>query len=158
MACHVTKLNNINKLPTIQKLIILVNSNLKAFQTVDCTCTILSISDKSRFTSTHIWSTCIITRGLLVASARACAAFINIYRKIRKKEIKKMNQISAKDISILVSIKEPWDPGSPQKPQFLRNCKYKCFSGGTFQLRYYFWTLLAATLLSIQHMNCCYMH
>ena len=122
MACHVTKLNNINKLPTIQKLIILVNSNLKVFQTVYCTCTILSISDKSRFTSTHIWSTCIITRSLLVASARACAAFINIYRKIRKKEIKNMNKISAKDISILVSIKEPWDPGSTQKPQFLWSC------------------------------------
>ena len=127
MACHVTKLYNINKLQTIQKLIILVNSNLKAFQTVDCTCTILSISDKSRFTSTHIWSTCIITRSLLVASARACAAFINIYRKIRKKEIKKMNKISAKEkkISILVSIKEPWDPGSSQKPEFLRSCLLK---------------------------------
>ena len=33
-----------------------------------------------------------------------------------------MNKISAKDISILISIKEPWDPGSPQKPQFLRSC------------------------------------
>ena len=51
-----------------------------------------------------------------MAFARAYAAFINIYRKIRKKEIKKMNKISAKDISILVSIKEPWDPGSSQKP------------------------------------------
>ena len=28
---------------------------------------------------------------------------------------------------------------------------YKCFSGRTFQLRYYFWTLHEATLLSIQH-------
>ena len=26
-----------------------------------------------------------------------------------------MNKISAKDISILISIKEPWDPGSSQK-------------------------------------------
>ena len=32
-----------------------------------------------------------------------------------------MNKISAKDISILVSIKEPWDPGSSQKPQFIRS-------------------------------------
>ena len=29
-----------------------------------------------------------------------------------------MSKISAKDISILISIKEPWDPGSSQKPQF----------------------------------------
>ena len=108
--------NNGTKIMQKKKLIILVNSNLKAFQTVDCTCTILSISDKSRFTSAHIWSTCIIIRSLLVASARACAALINIYHKIRKKEIKKkMNKISAKDISILISIKEPWDPGSSQK-------------------------------------------
>ena len=62
-----------------------------------------------------------------------------------------MNKISAKDVSILVSIlKEPWDPRSSQKPQFLRSC-YKCFSGGTFQIRYYFWTLLAVTKLSIRH-------
>ena len=33
-----------------------------------------------------------------------------------------MNKISAKDISILISIKEPWDPGSSQKPRFLRSC------------------------------------
>ena len=156
MACHVTKINNINKLQTIQKLIILVNSNLKALRIVHCTCTILSISDKSRFTSTHIWSVCIITRSLLVAFARAYAAFINIYRKIRKKEIKKMNKISAKDI--LVSIKDHGILGVRKNLNFFEAVCYKCFSGVTFQLRYYFWTLIAATLLSIQHMNCCYMY
>ena len=73
----------------------LVNMNLKAFETVNCTCTILSISNKSRFTWAEIWSVCVITRSPLVAFVRVCFAFINICRKIRNK--KKMNKISARE-------------------------------------------------------------
>ena len=104
MACHVTKINNNDKQSSKQKLIILVNMNLKAFQTVDCTCTIMSISDKSRLTWAGIWSVCVITRSLFVAFVRVCFAFINICRKIRNK--KKMNKISAKDITVSVSNRE----------------------------------------------------
>ena len=59
MACHVTKINNNDKQPTKQEVIIPVNRNLKAFEAVDCTCTVLPISDKSRFTCAHVWSVCV---------------------------------------------------------------------------------------------------
>ena len=48
------------------------------------TCTIMPISDKSRFAYAHVWSVCVITRSLLVTFANECLTFI--CRKIRKKE------------------------------------------------------------------------
>ena len=87
MACHVTKINNNDKQSSKQKLIMLVNMNLKAFETVNCTCTILSISNKSRFTWAEIWSVCVITRSPFVAFVRVCFAFINICRKFAKTSI-----------------------------------------------------------------------
>ena len=48
------------------------------------TCTIMPISDKSRFAYAHVWSVCVITRSLLVTFANECLTLI--CRKIRKKE------------------------------------------------------------------------
>ena len=53
------------------------------------TCTIMPISDKSRFAYAHVWSVCVITRSLLVTFANECLTFI--CRKIRKKEGPKKN-------------------------------------------------------------------
>ena len=105
MACHVTKIN-INKQPNKQNLIALFNKNLKAFETIDGCLYDMPISDKPRFAYAHVWSVCIITRSLHVAFANEYFAFISICRKIRKKEGKK-NKTPTKNISILVSIKEP---------------------------------------------------
>ena len=55
MAYQVTKIGNKNnKQPTKQKLIIPVNKNQKAFETIDCTCTIPPISDIFGFSCTHV--------------------------------------------------------------------------------------------------------
>ena len=65
--------------------------------------------------------------------------------------------VSIKEQHSILNWQNPWFicifivlSGSPVGP-FNQTTFYKCFSGGTFQLRYYFWTLLEATLLSIQH-------
>ena len=81
---------------------------MKASEIIDCICTIVSISNITRFAYANVWSVFVNTRSLLVAFAKECFAFISICRKIRKKQRKKyINKISNKDISILVSIKEP---------------------------------------------------
>ena len=55
MAYQVTKIDNKNnKQPTKQKLIILVHKNQKAFETIDCTCTIPPISDIFGFMCTLV--------------------------------------------------------------------------------------------------------
>ena len=75
--------------PAKQKNNILINNNLEAFRTIDGTCTIPLISDISKFACAHVWSACVITRSLIVTFAGGCLAFINICRKIKKKQRKK---------------------------------------------------------------------
>ena len=92
--------------PAKQKHNILINNNLEAFKTIDGTCTIPPISDISKFACAHVWSACVITRSLIVTFAGGCLPFINICRKIKKKQRIKTNKISTKVISISVSFKE----------------------------------------------------
>ena len=75
--------------PAKQKHKILINNNLEAFKTIDGTCTIPPISDISKFACAHVWSACVITHSLIVTFAGGCLTFINICRKIKKKQRKK---------------------------------------------------------------------
>ena len=142
MACHVTKINYNDKQSSKEKLIILANMNLKAFETVDCTCTILSISDESRFTCAQIWSVCFITSSLFVAFVRVCFAIINICRKIRNK--KKLIKYWLKTLAFRFLTESH---RSSQKPQFhcsflflngslVRHFNYAIISEFSLQLRY----------------------
>ena len=155
MACHVTKINNNDKQPTKQKVIILVIRNLKAFKTVDCTCTILSISDKSMFTFAHVWSVCVITCSLLLAFARDYFALISICRKIRKKYRKKWIKYQLKSRAVLFPSKSHMNWEIRKNLNLFEASCSKWLFGGTFKLTYHFLTVLAVILLSIQHnINC----
>ena len=112
----------------------------------------MTISDKSRFAYTHVWSVCDITRSLLVAFANECFAFISICRKIRKKQGKKYtNKISTKEISVCFLSKSHRNSAIRKNLNLFVTSCFKWFSGGNFQLSYYFWALLAVTILSLRH-------
>ena len=84
-------------------------------KTVDCTCTIMSISDISRFACTDVWSVCVITRSVYVTFVRSCFAFISICHTITKERREKVKNISAKHIIILASITAQYELWNLQK-------------------------------------------
>ena len=136
-----------------------------ASETIDCKCTIRSISSISRL-HVHTYDPCVLLHLACTSHLPGGFAFINICRKINKKtEEKGKHAISPDDRHFgfyqgakydsqlakpLIHLQLFCSRCSPVGP-FNQTIFYKCFSGGTFQLRYYFWTLLEATLLSIQH-------
>ena len=128
------------------------NKHQQKNQLLTVTCTIMPISDKSRFACAHVWPVCVITSSLLVAFANECFAFISICCKVRKKQGKKYtNKISTKDISVCFLSKSHRNSAIHKSLNlFVISC-FKWFSGGNFQLSYYFWALLAVTVLSIRH-------
>ena len=71
-----------------QKFIIIVKTNMKAFEIIDCTCTVASISSISKFACANVWSVRVLTKSIYVTFVGACEAFVNICQKknIEKKE------------------------------------------------------------------------
>ena len=68
----------------------------KVFNTINCTCTIPSISDISGLACAHIWSVCVITRSVNVAFLRSCFALVRICREnqqISQRKEEKHNEI-----------------------------------------------------------------
>ena len=68
----------------------------KVFNTINCTCTIPSISDISRLACAHVWSVCVITRSVNVAFLRSCFALVRICREnqqISQRKEEKYNEI-----------------------------------------------------------------
>ena len=94
----------------------------------------------------------VITSSLLVAFANECFAFISICRKVREKQGKKYaNKISTKEISVCFLSKSHRNSAIHKSLNLFVTSCFKWFSGGNFQLSYYFWALLAVTVLSIRH-------
>ena len=87
MAYQVTKIKNNKKQPNKQKLIILVNKNQKAFETIDGTCTIPPISDISGFSYAHVWFVCFIKRVTWIWTA-----LVLLWKAVERSGWKKMQQ------------------------------------------------------------------
>ena len=64
-----------------QKFIIIVKTNMKAFEIIDCTCTVASISSISRFACANVWSVRVLTKSIYVTFVGVCEAFVNICQK-----------------------------------------------------------------------------
>ena len=79
------KKNSNNK----QKFILIVKTNMKASEIIDCTCTVASISSISRFACANVWSVRVLTKSIYVTSVGICFAFVNICQKKKRKEKKK---------------------------------------------------------------------
>ena len=72
-----------------QKFIIIVKTNMKAFEIIDCTCTVASISSISRFACANVWSVRVVTKSIYVTFVGVCFAFVNICKKEKKKKKEK---------------------------------------------------------------------
>ena len=77
--------NNVN----VQKFIIIVKTNMKAPEIIDCTCTVASISSISRFACANVWSVRVVTKSIYVTFVGICFAFVNICQKKKNKEKKR---------------------------------------------------------------------
>ena len=73
--------NNENK----QKFIVIVKTNMKAFEIINFTCTVASISSISRFACANVWSVLVLTMSIYVTFVGVCFAFVNIFQKKEKK-------------------------------------------------------------------------
>ena len=62
-----------------------------------------------------------------------------------------MNKISTKDISVCFLSKSHSNSAIRKNLNLFVTSCLEWFSGGNFQLSYYFWALLAVTILSIWH-------
>ena len=76
-----------------QKLIVIVKTNMKAFEIINFTCTVASISSISRFACANVWSVRVVTKSIYVTFVGVCFAFVNIFQKKRKKEKRIKNGI-----------------------------------------------------------------
>ena len=123
--------SNDNNNDNSEKIIIEFEKNWKAFEIIDCTCTIVSISSISRFACANVWSVCIITNSIYVTFARVCSAFVNICPKGGKKE-KRMKNGS------VYSFKSK---ESRRKKTCLQFSGFMWFSGWTSRLTRYFLNL-----------------
>ena len=54
---------------------------MKAFEIIDCTCTVASISSISRFACANVWSVRVLTKSIYVTFVGVCEAFVNICQK-----------------------------------------------------------------------------
>ena len=77
--------NNVN----VQKFIIIVKTNMKAPEIIDCTCTVASISSISRFACANVWSVRVVTKSIYVTFVGICFAFVNICQKKNKEKKRK---------------------------------------------------------------------
>ena len=68
-----------------QKLIVIVKTNMKAFEIINFTCTVASISSISRFACANVWSVRVLTKSIYVTFVEVCFAFVNIFQKKEKK-------------------------------------------------------------------------
>ena len=59
---------------------------MKAFEIIDCTCTVVSISSISRFACANVWSAHVVTSSIDVTFVGVCFAFVNICQKKEKRE------------------------------------------------------------------------
>ena len=97
----------------------------KVFNTINCTCTIPSISDISRLACAHVWSVCVITGSVNVAFLRSCFALICICRENqqisqRKEEKhnekgKKKKEVWCKRLRFMWTKKRKTDPCKQRK-------------------------------------------
>ena len=62
----------------------IVKTNMKASEIIDCTCTIASISSISRFACANVWSVRDVTKSIYVTFVGVCFAFVNICKKKKK--------------------------------------------------------------------------
>ena len=67
--------NNDNK----QKFIVMVKTNMKAFEIINFTCTVVSISSISRFACANVWSVRVLIKSIYVSFVGVCFAFVNIF-------------------------------------------------------------------------------
>ena len=88
-SCFVrAKKNNNNR----QKFIVIVKTNMKASEIIDCTCTLASISSISRFACANVWSVRVVTKSIYVTFVGICFAFVNIWQKKKRKEKREKNE------------------------------------------------------------------
>ena len=59
---------------------------MKAFEIINFTCKVASISSISRFACANVWSVRVLTMSIYVTFVGVCFAFVNIFQKKRKKE------------------------------------------------------------------------
>ena len=59
---------------------------MKAFEIINFTCTVASISSISRFACANVWSVRVLTKSIYVTFVGVCFAFVNIFRKKEKKK------------------------------------------------------------------------
>ena len=64
----------------------MVKTNMKASEIIDCTCTVASISSISRFACANVWSVRDVTKSIYVTFVGVCFAFVNICKKKKKKK------------------------------------------------------------------------
>ena len=77
----------------VQKFIIIVKTNIKAPEIIDCTCTVASIPSISRFACANVWSVRVLTKSIYVTFVGICFAFVNICKKKKKQEKRMKNGI-----------------------------------------------------------------
>ena len=58
---------------------------MKAFEIINFTCTVASISIISRFACANVWSVRVLTKSIYVTFVEVCFAFVNIFQKKEKK-------------------------------------------------------------------------
>ena len=75
------KNNNDNE----QKFIVIVKTNMKAFEIINFTYTVASISSISRFACANVWSVRVLTKSIYVTFVGVCFAFVNTFQKKEKK-------------------------------------------------------------------------
>ena len=63
---------------------------MQAPEIIDCTCTVASISSKSRFACANVWSVRVVTKSIYMTFVGICFAFVNICQK--KKEKREKNE------------------------------------------------------------------
>ena len=85
--------NNNNNNDNEQKFIAIVKTNMKAFEIINFTCTVASISSISRFACANVWSVRVLTKSIYVTFVTVCFAFVNIFQKKRKKRKRIKNGI-----------------------------------------------------------------
>ena len=68
----------------VQKFIIIVKTNMKAPEIIDCTCTVKSISSISRFACANVWSVRVLTKSIYMTFVGICFAFVNICQKEKR--------------------------------------------------------------------------